>query len=51
MGLDSLEVAYIIAHSKPAICFAHPDLIRATKEACYDLGLARDLQSSLQDLD
>ena len=27
------EIAYILAHSKPAICFAHPDLIGGSKEA------------------
>jgi long-chain acyl-CoA synthetase len=45
------EVTYILAHSKAAICFAHPDLLRVTKEARPDRVSGLKLQSSLEGLD
>jgi long-chain acyl-CoA synthetase len=44
------EIAYILAHSKPAICFAHPDLIGGSKEAYGGLAPYQMLQLSATDL-
>jgi long-chain acyl-CoA synthetase len=49
--LKAPEVTYILVHSKAAICFAHPDLIRVTKEACCDRASGVRLQSSLEGLE
>ena len=48
--LKAPEVAYILAHSKPAICFAHPDLIGASREAYGGLASHQKLQPSATDL-
>jgi long-chain acyl-CoA synthetase len=48
--LKAPEIAYILAHSKPAICFAHPDLIGAAKEAYGGLAPSHKLQLSVKDL-
>jgi long-chain acyl-CoA synthetase len=49
--LKALEVTYILTHSKAAICFAHPDLIGVTRDACRGRASDLRLQSSLESLD
>jgi long-chain acyl-CoA synthetase len=44
------EVAYIIEHSKAAICFVHPDLVSVTKQACQDLAARPRFQSSFPEV-
>lgn len=48
--LKAPEVAYIIEHSKAAICFAHPDLVSVTEQAYQNCATRRRLLSSLSDL-
>lgn len=48
--LKAPEIAYILAHSKPAICFAHPDLIGNAKEAYGGLAPFHSLQLSVKTL-
>ena len=48
--LKAPEIAYMLAHSKPAICFAHPDLIGAASEAYDGLAPSHKLQLSARDL-
>jgi long-chain acyl-CoA synthetase len=47
--LKAPEVAYIIEHSKAAICFAHPQLVSVTEQACQN-GATPQLLSSLPDV-
>jgi long-chain acyl-CoA synthetase len=49
--LKALEVTYLLTHSKAAICFAHPDLIGVTRDACRGRASGLRLQSSLESLD
>jgi long-chain acyl-CoA synthetase len=48
--LKGPEVAYIIEHSKAAICFTHPDLINVTEQACQNLANRPTLRSSLPEV-
>lgn len=45
------EVAYILAHSKAAICFGHSEMLTATKEAYSDRASSVRLQFSLEGLE
>jgi long-chain acyl-CoA synthetase len=47
--LKGPEVAYIIEHSRAALCFAHPDLLSVTEQACQNVATGPSLLSSLPD--
>ena len=47
--LKAPEVAYIIGHSKAAICFAHPHLVSVTEQAYQNSATRPRLLSSLPD--
>jgi long-chain acyl-CoA synthetase len=48
--LKGPEVAYIIEHSRAALCFAHPDLFSVTEQACEKIATGLKLRSSLPDV-
>jgi long-chain acyl-CoA synthetase len=48
--LKGPEVAYIIEHSRAAICFAHPDLVSVTEQACQNVATGPRWRSSLPDV-
>jgi long-chain acyl-CoA synthetase len=49
--LKAPEVAYIIEHSRAALCFAHPDLVSVTEQACENVATGLKLRSFLPNVE